>query len=213
MEYDFHAEGESTLVESVDGDLEVQILVESEAEILRGTGSQGIEGVSYITEVATEIDGNRVVLDSDDNQLSINGTITEFSDGDSFDLGDGSLTYQIADNTSSFIINYSDGEQLTIDRQSFLEGELNYFDVDFTPSGTNELVGLLGDNDGNPKGVLPESSFVTGSAATNDAHRFIFDDASGELLFDIDGSGTQSPQSLATVTGVSNLSAGDIQLM
>ena len=375
-------------------------------------------------------------MDSDDNQLSINGTLTEFSDGDSFDLGSGTLTYQVADNDPSFILNYSDGEELIIERESVADGGLvHYFDVDFTAvSEGDEFAGLLGNNDGDPSndlalrdgtvldpstssqelrgefseswrvssadslfmrgqtahslninngsdgndvlngtdtddvlsgqqgndvldggagndtlnggqgidtavyqfapaavtvtldegdipgtasdgfggtdsiteieniigsefddiltgnsgnnsltgrggndaiaggagndmlvgssgadtisggagsdnfmylspdeggdtisdfavgtdkimavsaafggglsaGVLPEGSFVTGSAATNDAQRFIFDNTSGELFFDIDGSGIQSQQTIATLTGVSNLSSADIQLL
>ena len=62
-------------------------------------------------------------------------------------------------------------------------------------------------------GELPESSFVMGSAATNSEQRFVFNDASSELFFDADGSGAASQQLIATLDGVSNLSAGDILLL
>ena len=62
-------------------------------------------------------------------------------------------------------------------------------------------------------GELPESSFVYGSVATGNDQRFVFNDVSGELFFDADGSGAANQQLIATVGGESKLSAGDIMLL
>ena len=62
-------------------------------------------------------------------------------------------------------------------------------------------------------GELPQSSFAFGSAATTSDQRFIFNDASGELFFDRDGNGVATQQLIATLSGVSNLSAEDIMLL
>ena len=64
-----------------------------------------------------------------------------------------------------------------------------------------------------PAGELSENSFAIGSAATSSDQRFVFNDASGELFFDADGSSNGSQQLIATLDGVSNLSARDIMLL
>ena len=66
---------------------------------------------------------------------------------------------------------------------------------------------------GVPVGELPQSSFVYGSTATTSEQRFVFNDVSGELFFDRDGNGAATQQLIATLDGVSNLSAGDIMLL
>ena len=66
---------------------------------------------------------------------------------------------------------------------------------------------------GLPVGELPESRFSLGSGATTSEQRFTFNDASSELFYDADGSGAATPQLVATLTDVSNLSAGDIMVL
>lgn len=60
-------------------------------------------------------------------------------------------------------------------------------------------------------GSLSSAQFTIGSSATDSEQRFVFDDASGDLFFDLDGSGTASQQLIANVN--SSLSASDIQLL
>ena len=62
-------------------------------------------------------------------------------------------------------------------------------------------------------GELPESSFAFGSVATDSEQRFVFDPASNELFFDMDGNGAAPQQLIATVGGEAKMSAGDIMLL
>ena len=62
-------------------------------------------------------------------------------------------------------------------------------------------------------GQLPESRFAIGSAATSSDQRFVFDESSSELFFDVDGSDSSPQQLIATLDGVSHISAGDITLL
>ena len=80
--------------------------------------------------------------------------------------------------------------------------------------GTDKIAAVAaGFGGGLSAGELPEGSFVYGSSPTSSDQRFIFDDASGELFFDADGSGTAPQQLIATVGGESELSAGDILIL
>ena len=62
-------------------------------------------------------------------------------------------------------------------------------------------------------GELRENRLAIGSAATGSDQRFVFDESSSELFFDADGSGDLPQQLIATLDGVSNISAGDIMLL
>ena len=62
-------------------------------------------------------------------------------------------------------------------------------------------------------GELPQNRFTIGSVAIGNQTRFVFDDTSGELFFDSDGGGVVDAELIATLDGVSNLSAGDIMLL
>ena len=62
-------------------------------------------------------------------------------------------------------------------------------------------------------GELLSNRFTIGSAAIDNRTRFVFNDASGELFFDADGGGAVDAELIATLDGVSNLSAGDIMLL
>ena len=62
-------------------------------------------------------------------------------------------------------------------------------------------------------GELAPNRFTIGSVALGNQTRFVFNDASGELFFDADGGGVVDQELIATLDGVSNLSAGDIILL
>ena len=71
----------------------------------------------------------------------------------------------------------------------------------------------VGFGSGLSSGALSQDSFAVGSVATSNEQRFVFNDASGELFFDTDGAGAANSQLIATLNGVSNLSAEDIMLL
>ncbi|MGQ9866773.1 MAG: beta strand repeat-containing protein, partial [Pseudanabaenaceae cyanobacterium] len=52
-------------------------------------------------------------------------------------------------------------------------------------------------------GVLPDTQFINGPAATTPAHRFIYN--AGNLFYDADGTGPAAPVPLATLTGAPGL--------
>ncbi|SEJ33540.1 Ca2+-binding protein, RTX toxin-related [Sphingobium sp. AP50] len=58
--------------------------------------------------------------------------------------------------------------------------------------------------------AIPASTFVAGTAATNAAQHFIYDEASGSLYYDSDGAGGASQTLVATFTGLPHLTASDI---
>ena len=58
--------------------------------------------------------------------------------------------------------------------------------------------------------LLGQSQFILGSAASNNNHRFIYNNSTGDLFFDSDGIGIIAQQKLAILTGAPSLSASDI---
>ncbi len=62
-------------------------------------------------------------------------------------------------------------------------------------------------------GVLDDSAFFAGSAATEAEHRVVYDSASGELFFDADGSGATAQVLIATLDGNPTLSAADFYVI
>jgi len=57
---------------------------------------------------------------------------------------------------------------------------------------------------------LNSDQFVLGTAATEATHRFIYDNSTGNLFYDADGSGAGVAVQLAALTGTPALEAGDI---
>ncbi len=62
------------------------------------------------------------------------------------------------------------------------------------------------------KGILSADAFVAGTAALDADDRFIFDQVSGQLWFDIDGTGAQDQQLIATFEQNALVTASDIEL-
>lgn len=61
-------------------------------------------------------------------------------------------------------------------------------------------------------GVLDAADFVAGTAAVDASDRFIFDQASGELYFDVDGVGGAAQQLIATFEQNALVAAADIEV-
>jgi Ca2+-binding RTX toxin-like protein len=61
-------------------------------------------------------------------------------------------------------------------------------------------------------GVLDAADFVAGTAALDASDRFIFDQASGQLWFDADGSGAGAQELLATFDQNATVAADDIEI-
>jgi Ca2+-binding RTX toxin-like protein len=61
-------------------------------------------------------------------------------------------------------------------------------------------------------GVLAAEAFVAGTAAGDADDRFIFDQGSGQLWFDADGSGAEAQQLITTFEQNAVVTAGDIEI-
>lgn len=59
-------------------------------------------------------------------------------------------------------------------------------------------------------GTLDAALFVTGTAATESGHRFVFDSGSGALYYDADGNGSTAQVHMATLLNGAMLTAADI---
>ena len=84
---------------------------------------------------------------------------------------------------------------------------------DFVVGVDKIAVVAAGFGSGLSAGELPQDRFTLGSAAIGNQTGFVFDNTSGELLFDADGAGVADAELIATLDGVSNLSAEDIMLL
>ena len=170
-----------------------------------GTASDGNGGTDSLIDleniIASELDDN-LTGNSGDNSFTGrdgNDTIEGLAGDDFLTGGNGADSLTGGEGSDQFV--YLDAE----------EGGDTITDF---AVGTDKIAAVAsGFSDGLSAGELPESSFVIGSAATGSEQRFVFNDASGELLFDADGLGAASQQLIATLDGVSNLSTGDILLL
>ena len=62
-------------------------------------------------------------------------------------------------------------------------------------------------------GSLSESRFTLGLSATNSEQRFIYNNSTGELLYDVDGSGQRERQLLTTLENSPEISANNIAII
>ncbi|MBR8828168.1 MAG: calx-beta domain protein, partial [Gomphosphaeria aponina SAG 52.96 = DSM 107014] len=82
---------------------------------------------------------------------------------------------------------------------------------DFLPGTDKICINKIGFSELLQPGVLPSDQFVLGTAPLDSNDYFIYNAINGQVSFDADGVGTaQSTHVLATLTGVSALSANDI---
>lgn len=63
------------------------------------------------------------------------------------------------------------------------------------------------------KGLLSETQFVLGTAATSSVHRVVYHQETGQLFFDSDGSGSQSQTLFAVLGNQSSLLASNIRVI
>ena len=177
------------------------ILGEAEAQGIALDGFNTIDILSDIENIIASEFNDSLIGNSGNNSLTGRDGNDEISGG----LGD------------DFITGSDGADNLTggggSDRFIYLSpSEGGDTITDFTQGTDKITVVSVGFGGGLPMGELSESNFVSGSGATTSEQRFIFDDASGELFYDADGSGAATPQLIATLTD-SNLSAGDIMVL
>lgn len=62
-------------------------------------------------------------------------------------------------------------------------------------------------------GILAAGSFVIGAVATDTEQRFIYNDITGDLFFDLDGNGAQTQQLITSIDAATGLNFSDIQVL
>jgi len=82
--------------------------------------------------------------------------------------------------------------------------------ADFNVTQDTINVSASGFGGGLTAGVIPSSRFVVGSAATNSSQRFIYNNTTGALSFDVDGNGSSGAVQFASLSGGLSLTNNDI---
>jgi len=82
--------------------------------------------------------------------------------------------------------------------------------ADFNVTQDTINVSASGFGGGLTAGVIPSSRFVVGSAASNSSQRFIYNNATGALSFDVDGNGSSAAVQFASLSGGLSLTNNDI---
>ena len=83
--------------------------------------------------------------------------------------------------------------------------------ADFT-AGTDKILVSQATFGGLSAGTLAAANFVSGTAATAAVPQFLYDSTTGNLSFDIDGTGATAAVTLATLTGTPALTNTDIEV-
>ncbi len=159
------------------------------------------------------------------NVTSVNDPISEFGDDLSGDDRSNSLTGRGGNDTISggggddFLVGNAGADTLTggagNDRFLYLSPTDGNDIIEDFQIGENQIliVGALFPG-GLSGGVLPESQFFEGPAATTDSHRFGYNPSNGQILFDRDGVGdADNPQVLGTLTDAPEFSRTDIRVL
>jgi hypothetical protein len=144
LHYDFQATGDFVLVQGLDSDLEVQVRQTPWAANLETTINTGL---------ATVVDGNRIEFSIDQSQPIINNLSASLGVGTSLALGNGSISrssisgYGIEGDL--YTITYANGDVL---KNAVYHGFLMDPTIDLV--GSQRVVGLLGNNNGNAEDDL-----------------------------------------------------------
>ncbi|WYL96791.1 MAG: calcium-binding protein [Gloeotrichia echinulata IR180] len=87
------------------------------------------------------------------------------------------------------------------------------FITDFVSGSDKIVVSASGFGGGLTQGLLAGGNFFVGGAATIGTHRFIYNNFTGGLFFDVDGNGAAVQQQIATLTSLPTLTFSDIQVI
>jgi Ca2+-binding RTX toxin-like protein len=84
---------------------------------------------------------------------------------------------------------------------------------DFQSGVDQILIRAQGFGVGLEQGLLPEARFVLGSQALDAGDRFLYNDETGRLVFDANGSEPGGRSAIAVLTNTPNLTASDIRIV
>ena len=128
--------------------------------------------------------------------------ISQFADFDVLIGGTGNDTLVGGNSADKFVFNSPNEGIDTIENFSIAQGDKIVINADNFGGGLNPTT-----YSGSP---LLQNQFYVGSSATESSHRFIYNDLTGMLSFDVDGVGGQSQVDLAVLSPGLALSSNDI---
>ena len=206
-------------------------------DVIQGdAGSDTLDGGEGTDTVVYQLESTQVTVDltagtasnqngDDDTLIFIENVIgSDFNDRIDGDNESNSLTGGRGSDTISgsggddFIVGSAGSDNLTggtgADNFVYLSPSDGSDTItDFAPESDRISVVSLAFGGDLTAGSLSESRFTLGSMATNSQQRFIYNDSTGELFYDIDGTGQIDRQLLATFEGSPNISADDIAIL
>lgn len=162
---------------------------------LVGLGGNGFLRGNDGRDGLTGDDGNDSLIGGVGDDGLVGGANDDFLEGDA---GFDTLTCGSGKDTFFFINPNADSDTI----KDFVSA-----DDSIAVAGSIFGGGLTGSPDGTP---ISADQFHLGSAAADNTDRFIYDTTSGNLFFDVDGTGSTAQVKLRQLTGIPTLDAADI---
>jgi hypothetical protein len=136
LNYDFQGIGDFVLVRALDSPLDVQVRLESWLPN---------PATTIIAELATVVDGSRVIFDISKPLPFVNGVAFEIAIGETRAVGEGTLSRSSFEGNSGdvYTLTYANGDQLMVQCIADICINTNVYLI-----GTDQVVGLLGNNNG-----------------------------------------------------------------
>jgi serralysin len=182
-------------------------------EVYGGTGDDWIDGgdgEDYIEggfgdDTLIGHDGNDEIYGGDGNDIIDGEEGDDWVDGESGDDtlfgGAGEDTLVGGAGVDTFVLNKNAGADIIDD---FMMGDKLQI------SASEFGGGLTGSPMGSP---LSSGLLVVGAAATDSIQRFVYNQGSGELFFDVDGSGSATAIKIATLSNSASLSGNSFSVI
>ncbi|MBH8560952.1 calcium-binding protein [Nostoc sp. CENA67] len=206
------------------GYTQVGIVTTLDSTTTNGTITSGNYQISFQNIERLEITGTF----NSDSLLGGNGndSLNGYGGGDTIKggAGDDTLSVEFSEYSNDNLLIGGDGNDVltgdsinsisvdTFAYNNYTEGvdTINKFD------SSQDLIQVSANGFGGGliAGSLSQSQFVLGTAATTSDQRFVYDNTTGALYFDLDGSGSGFTQrQLATITGGVSLSASNFTIV
>ncbi|MBW4617625.1 MAG: hypothetical protein KME21_31360 [Desmonostoc vinosum HA7617-LM4] len=201
----FHADGGSDNIDGDDGSDTLDYRYATKAVSINFDNKRVVESVN-VTDKFNSIE-NAVGSDFDDTIIGNSGDnilvgragndVINGDKGNDRLLGDSGDDLIQGDRGDDFLDGGAGKDTLTggtgSDRFSFTQSSYGIDTLtDFTVADDLIEISTSGFGDNLPVGQLDISRFTLGTQASTNAHRFIYNDTNGDLLFDSDGNGTIS---------------------
>jgi Ca2+-binding RTX toxin-like protein len=187
----------------------------SGSDVLVGGLGDDVYYLDDVNDAVTDAGGVDTVYTNHSLDLSAGGGfefIVLTGDGDFFLIGDNSAN-SLTGNSGSNTLTGGGGNDTFVFAAAPAPGSFDTV-LDFTTG--EDVLALSAAAFGLPAGALPAGAFAAGSgmvAASDAAHRLVYDTDTGELYYDADGTGEAQAAKLATLAGNPVLSASDFVVL